>query len=255
MAEIEKLGGLAQTEILVIPIIDVSGSMQGEKIAQVNEAMSSVPQQLADINEDLLDTKLKIAPMQFSNGANWFALKNNEPAEVESFRWIDMKAAGLTDLGAACKLLSEKLTVTEKGGWMKGRGGSSPVIILISDGAPTDNYQSALATLKMRGWFKAALKFAVAVGADADKNVLAEFVGNSEAVIETETIRTNLASIIRAVIVSASACASSNASVGSLNGNNTVVTDTAGDADETLTQQVIDDIHTQLSLDNQDDLF
>ena len=255
MVELETLGGVAQTDVIVIPIIDVSGSMYGTKIGQVNEAMAEVPAQLAEINDDSVDSTLRIAPMEFSSGARWFALKNDKPAEVESFRWIDMKANGLTDLGAAFKLLNDKLTVEEKGGWMKGRGGAAPVLILISDGGPTDDYKSELEKLKKRGWFKAALKFAVAVGADADKNVLAEFTGNLEAVIDTEVVRNDLASIVKSVIVSASKTASQTASAS--NGGNLIkeVTDDGPDADAQAQQEAIDAVKDAISMDDTDDLF
>lgn len=255
MAELEQLGGVAQTEVIVIPMIDVSGSMCGEKIGKVNEAMAEVPSQLAEINDDAIESKLLIAPMEFSSGARWFSLKNNQPAEVESFRWIDMKANGLTDLGAAFKLLTEKLTIEEKGGWMKGRGGAAPVIILISDGGPTDDYQSHLKVLKQRGWFNAALKFAVAVGDDADKNVLAEFTGNQEAVIETEVIRTDLASIVKAVIVSASKTASKSASVSNSGNVSTEVQESGPEINAQAQQEAITGVQKALSMNDTDDLF
>ena len=250
MAEMEQLVGLAQTEIIVFPIIDVSGSMAGEKIGQVNEAMSAVPQQLADINEDAMDAKLKIAPMEFSSGARWFALKGNAPAEVETFRWIDMKASGLTDLGSAFKLLAEKLTVEKQGGWMKGRGGAAPVIILISDGAPTDDYRKQLDILKKRGWFRAALKFAVAVGADADKSVLAEFTGNSEAVIDTEVIRKDLASIIKTVIRTASQTASQGASQSNNSATKQEVEDISDDANQQAQKEAIENVQKNISMED-----
>lgn len=248
MANIEKLEGLAQSEIVVIPIIDVSGSMSGERIASVNDAMQDVPEELKDINESLNETKLLIAPMEFSSGARWFALQNNQPAEVESFRWIDMRANGLTDLGAAFKLLSDKLTVTEKGGWMQGRGGVAPVIILISDGDPTDDYQTELEKLKKRGWFKAALKFAVAVEG-ANMNVLAEFTGNSEAVIDTTVIKNDLASIIKTVVRTASQCQSEN---GSKSGNYDVESKNEDDTNAQAQQDAIEAVKNNLSLDSED---
>ena len=255
MSNIEELGGIAQTEIIVIPIIDVSGSMAGENIGMVNEAMAEVPAQLADINEDIIESKLLIAPMEFSSGARWFALKNDEPAEVESFRWIDMKASGLTDYGAAFKLLTEKLTVKEKGGWMNGRGGYAPVLILLSDGAPTDDYKAQLETLKRRGWFRAALKFAVAVGAGADKSVLAEFTGHQEAVIDTEVIRKDLSSIVKSVVVSASKTASQSASMSNSSRLVTEVKADGPDVDEQVQQEAIESVQTALNMDDTDDLF
>lgn len=255
MAELETLGGVAQSEVIVIPIIDVSGSMCGEKIGKVNEAMAEVPAQLAEINDDSIESKLLIAPMEFSSGARWFALKNNQPAEVESFRWIDMKANGLTDLGAAFKLLTEKLTTEDKGGWMKGRGGAAPVLILLSDGGPTDDYQKPLAELKKRGWFNAALKFAVAVGDDADKAVLTEFTGNLEAVIDTEVIRNDLASIVKAVIVSASKTASKSASISNTGNTATVVSESGPDINAQAQQEAVQNVQAALNLDDTDDLF
>lgn len=256
MAELESLGGVAQSEVIVIPIIDVSGSMAGTRIEKVNDAMSEVPAQLAEINDDSLESKLLIAPMEFSSGARWFALKNNQPAEVESFRWIDMRANGLTDLGAAFKLLAEKLTTEDKGGWMKGRGGAAPVLILISDGGPTDDYKKNLEVLKKRGWFNAALKFAVAVDEGADRNVLAEFTGNMEAVIDTQVIRNDLASIVKAVVVSASKTASKAASISNTTNPMTVVTETSGsDVNEQAQQEAIQNVQQALTLDNTDDLF
>ena len=197
MVELESMIEMPFQELLVIPIIECSGAVYGNIIGQVNEAMAEISSQLAEINDELVDSTIRIAPMEFSSGARWFALENDKPAEVESFRWIDMKASGLADLGAAFKLLNEKLTVEEKGGWMKRRGSLAPVIILISSGIPTDDYKSKLEKLKKCGWFKAALKFAVAVGADADKNMLAEFTGNEETIIGLDVIRNNLYQIIR----------------------------------------------------------
>ena len=256
MAELENLGGVTENEIIVIPIIDVSGSMCGERIGQVNEAMAEVPAQLADINENSIDAKLLIAPMEFSSGARWFSLKNNQPAEVESFRWIDMKANGLTDLGAAFKLLNEKLTSVKKGGWMNEHGGLAPVLILISDGGPTDDYQTQLNALKNRAWFKAATKFAVAVEG-ADESVLAEFTGNSEAVIDTTVIRNDLASIVKAVVVSASKAASQSASgAGSESKYNTVMESNADEVNDRAQDLANAAVNTALiNLNNASELF
>ena len=201
MELIELLEGKNDDELIIIPIIDVSGAMAGEKIARINDAFAELPSHFMDINYELFDMKMLIAPIEFSTGARWFMLKNGRPAEVESLQWINMKAGGLSNLGAAFKLLAEKLTIEDKGGWMKSRGGVAPILILISGSDPTDDYQTGLKALKNRGWFNAALKFAVAVEG-ADKSILAEFTGNSEAVIDTTAIRNDLSAIIRSIVVS-----------------------------------------------------
>lgn len=254
MAELEMLGGVAQTEVIVIPIIDVSGSMHGARIDSVNQAMREVPAQLADINDESIDAKLLIAPIEYSTGARWFALENDMPAEVESFTWVDLKTKGSTDFGAALDLLTEKLTTVENGGWMKGRGGAAPVLILISDGRPTDSYKNKLKELKKRGWFDAALKFAVAVEG-ADISILSEFTGHSEAIIDTTTIKNDLSSIVKAVIVSASKTASKSASVSNLENTTTVVVESETDLNEQVQKEAISCVKQALTLDSTDDLF
>ena len=117
--------------------------------------------------------------MQFDSSVQWL---NSEPIDSENFVWNDLQAYGLTSLGAALLELKDKLS-TKK--FMKEAVGSfAPVIILLSDGAPTDDYKSALEEIKRNNWFKHAIKVAIAIGNDADKNVLAEVVGNTEAVID-----------------------------------------------------------------------
>ena len=57
----------------------------------------------------------------------------------------------------------------------------------MSDGEPTDDFESDLAKLKDNNWFKYAIKVAVAIGDDANKEVLAKFTGTIEAVISVHT--------------------------------------------------------------------
>jgi uncharacterized protein YegL len=82
-------------------------------------------------------------------------------------------------------MLNEKLSRT---GFMNETEGSyAPSIFLMSDGAPTDDYKAGLAELKQNKWFKAAIKVAVAIGDDANKDVLQEFTGNTECVLTVRT--------------------------------------------------------------------
>jgi len=104
-------------------------------------------------------------------------------------------------LGAALRELNSKLS---KSAFLSEAAGSYvPVIILLSDGGPTDNFAGELANIKQNNWFKHAIKIAIAIGNDADKNVLAEFTGNPEAVIEVHN-KAALKAIIRFVSVTSS---------------------------------------------------
>lgn len=179
-------------------LIDTSGSMEGTKIGAVNDAITSVLPMLEEISAGNTDAEIKVAALEFSSGVDWLY---SEPKEASDFVWQDVKAAGLTSLGQACAELSSKLS---RNGFMKSPSGCfAPAIILLSDGGPTDDYQSGLARLKANNWFKSAIKVAIAIGDDADKDVLKEFTGSSEAVITVHNIEA-LKQIIRLVAVTSS---------------------------------------------------
>src|SRR5438874_1410085 len=55
-----------------------------------------------------------------------------------------------------------------------------PVLVLISDGQPTDDFQSGLTALMRQPWGIKAVRIAIAIGEDADLSVLEAFVGNRE---------------------------------------------------------------------------
>ena len=64
-------------------------------------------------------------------------------------------------------------------------GNLMPIIIVMSDGYANDEYLKPLEEIKKNRWFKRATKIGFAIGDDADLEMLAKIVGDSEAVIKT----------------------------------------------------------------------
>jgi uncharacterized protein YegL len=221
MALTDKIEIPRRTMVLFF-VIDTSGSMDGSKIGAVNTAIEEVIPAIKDVSDENADAQIKIAALEFSNGARWITL--NGPVEADQFRWNYLNAEGVTDLGAACKTLNEKLST--KAFMKEATGSFAPAIFLLSDGEPTDDWARELAALKQNNWFKAAVKVAIAIGDDADKNVLKEFTGNIEAVLETHNAAT-LKKMIKFVSVRASQVASKSFNVN----------DTAGDLGDAQKQQ------------------
>lgn len=200
-------------------LIDTSGSMSGNKIGTVNDAIVNVLPMLEDISSSNPDAEIKVAALEFSNGTKWLY---NEPKSVEDFKWIDVQAGGLTSLGEACLELNSKLS---RSGYMKSASGSyAPAIILLSDGGPTDNFDGGLQTIQGNNWFKNAIRIAIAIGDDADLDVLARFTGNSEAVIKVQNIDA-LKQIIRIVAVTSSQIGSKSSSAGDTSKQDQVIKD------------------------------
>ena len=182
-------------------LVDTSGSMMGDKLGSVNSAMEeAITVDLPDISSANDDAKIRIAIMQFSTGCAWIT-PNSGPIPIGDVIWNDLTPNGITDLGAACKELDSKLSRT---GFLQSQTGAyAPVILLFSDGGPTDDWESGLKKLKENNWFKHAIKIAVAIGDDADRDVLAAFTGTPEAVIGVRDKQT-LKALIRKVSVRAS---------------------------------------------------
>jgi len=86
-----------------------------------------------------------------------------------------VNADGVTDMGKALAMLADELKVEK----MPGRG-LPPVLLLLSDGQPTDDFNSGLKALMDEPWGKKAVRIAIAIGEDADEEVLQKFIGNPE---------------------------------------------------------------------------
>ncbi len=178
MGKFDKVEGVAKRVLTLFFLVDVSGSMTGEKIGTVNTTMEEILPTLRKISADNADAMMKMSVLKFSKGAEWVY---ENPRDIQEFEWQYLIAKGVTDLGAACMELNGKLSKDE---YMKTASGSyAPVIILLSDGEPTDDYRSGLATLKNNNWYKYATKAAIGIGDHADYGVLAEFTEDENMVI------------------------------------------------------------------------
>ena len=211
-------------------LVDTSGSMSGPKIGALNTAVRETLPIVKEISANNTDSKIKIAVLEFSSGCDWMY---PTPTDVETFEWRDLQAGGLTSLGEAYNNLSQKLSQSH-GFMMEAIGSFAPVIILLSDGAPTDHPEHALDKLKANNWFKVATKIAIAIGDDCIKSTLIDFTGNAEGVLTVHNVD-ELKKIIRMVSVTASRVNSKNTSAGkdapdkATETVNTIQTDIAND--------------------------
>ena len=219
MALLDDVVSVPRRTMTLFFVIDTSGSMDGNKIGAVNDAVVNVLPMLDEISQTNPDAEIKVAALEFSSGTQWLY---TEPKLASEFVWQDVKAGGLTSLGAACVELNNKLS---RNGFMQAASGSfAPAIILLSDGGPTDDFQGGLSKLKSNNWYKAAIKVAIAIGDDADKDVLKDFTGSSEAVFTVHNIEA-LKQIIRVVAVTSSQIGSKSSTAGDVTKQDQVIKD------------------------------
>lgn len=205
---LENVEGIKKRTATVFFLIDRSGSMYGTKIGSVNHAMGEAIPEMCKIVEDSADADLNVAVLLFSAGAEWMT---PQPVNVADFRWNNIEADAVTDFGYALKMLNDKLSRKEDGFMKEASESYAPAFILMSDGQPTDEYKTNLEFLKNNGWFKYGSKTAIAIGNDADKNVLEDFTGNSKSVIEVHNAK-DLAKVIKFVSVTSSQIATNSSS-------------------------------------------
>jgi len=166
-------GELATRPLHFIWICDCSGSMMAEgKIQSLNTAIKEALPAMRKVADENPNATVLVRALKFSSGAQWVS---KDPTPVENFKWFDLDADGVTDMGKALSILADELKIPP----MTDRA-LPPVLVLISDGQPTDDFDSGLKKLMDQAWGKKAVRISIAIGGDADNDVLQKFIGSSE---------------------------------------------------------------------------
>jgi uncharacterized protein YegL len=166
-------GELASRPLHFVWIADSSGSMEQDgKIQALNNAIREAIPHMRKVAEDNPNAQVLVRAVKFSNGAQWHI---SQPTPVADFAWQDLPAEGETEMGKALALVAEQLKMPP----MSNRA-LPPVLVLISDGQPTDDFEAGLKALLDEPWGKKAVRIAIAIGQDADHEVLQKFIGHPE---------------------------------------------------------------------------
>ena len=165
-------GPLATRPLHFIFLADCSGSMGGDRIQALNHAIREAIPHMREVARGNPNAEVLVRAVKFSVGAQWH---HSQPTNVESFEWRDLSAGGSTDMGQALTLVSGTLKTPP----MPERA-LPPVLVLVSDGGPTDNFDAGLRTLMAEPWGKKAVRLAIAIGEGANLDVLQRFIGHNE---------------------------------------------------------------------------
>ena len=85
-------GELATRPLHFFWAVDCSGSMYGEKIGSVNNAIQSVIPEMQSEAQNNPNARLLVRTLKFSSGASWVTAT---PVEIEKFAWDDLDANGV----------------------------------------------------------------------------------------------------------------------------------------------------------------
>jgi uncharacterized protein YegL len=142
------------------------------KIQALNTAIREAIPHMQKVADDNPNAQVLVRAVAFGSGAQWHI---SQPTPVSDFVWEDLSASGETDLGRALLAVADQLKIPP----MTDRA-LPPVLVLLSDGQPTDDFESGLKALVEQPWGRKAVRIAIAIGGDADREVLQRFIGNSE---------------------------------------------------------------------------
>lgn len=193
---------LAGRPLHFVFLLDGSGSMAVDgKIEALNQAVRDALPHLRDLASQNPFVEIFVRAIVFADGSHWHI---PEPTPVHDVPWPPVVAGGYTDLGSALTKVADVLRVPP----METRA-FPPVLVIISDGRPTDDFESGLQRLMSEPWGRRAVRLAIAIGADADLDVLARFIGDPGIPPFSAHDPEQLAYLVRFVSTAASQLASS----------------------------------------------
>jgi len=142
------------------------------KIQSLNTAIKEAIPHMQDVADENPNAQVLVRAVKFSDGAQWHL---SQPTDIADFKWEDLEAGGVTAMGMALGIVADQLKIPP----MTDRA-LPPVLVLISDGQPTDDFAGGLQALMNEPWGRKAVRVAIAIGEDADQEVLKRFIGNPE---------------------------------------------------------------------------
>ena len=167
---------VSKKSLVVFFLIDTSGSMKGKKMGELNTVMEELIPEIRRVGE--ADTDVKVAVLTFSTEVRWMYAN---PIPIEDFEWARLRASVVTSMGAAFKELNHRMS---RNSFLNSPSLSfAPVIFLMTDGYPSDDYKEGLRELQTNSWYKFGLKAALGIGQEANDNILAEFTGSKDTVV------------------------------------------------------------------------
>lgn len=152
----------------VVLLLDVSGSMSGDKIDNLNKAVKEMLDTFAQ--EEKMETEIIVSVISFG-GQVHLQIPFTKASQIE---WQGLQVNGNTPMGTAINMakamIEDKETTPSRA--------YRPTVVLVSDGQPTDSniWKQAMADFISDGRSSKCDRMALAIGRDADETVLKHFI-------------------------------------------------------------------------------
>jgi uncharacterized protein YegL len=171
MSQLSDFTIAAPRPLPVLILADVSGSMSEHgKIDSLNQAVAEMIKSFAAELPDRAEIQVSI--ITFGGDR---AKVHSDLTPAAKAPWTAMLASGRTPLGEAVSLATAMIEDRQR---IPSRA-YRPAIVLVSDGQPTDEWKDPVQRLLTSDRGSRADRFALGIGDDADKAMLAAFLADS----------------------------------------------------------------------------
>ena len=170
MSLLDTYEPVASRTLPVVLLLDTSGSMkEDDKIDVLNDSVTEMIEELTDV--DAGHGYITLSIITFGGNQGEIVTRNVPVADIE---FASLEARGRTPMGSGFRLARELIEDREA---FPSRS-FLPTVALVSDGIPTDpSWEPELELLLDSERGKKATRFSLAIGADADRDLLARFSG------------------------------------------------------------------------------
>lgn len=137
-------GFMGEANLRRLPVyllLDCSGSMAGDPIIAVNEGLGQLYREL--INNPRAVETASLGVITFGGQASKYPL-----TPIDQFQPPALNASGGTPMGGAFRALADSIGQDLKPNANGVKGDYSPLVFLLTDGEPTDEWQGQVARLK-----------------------------------------------------------------------------------------------------------
>lgn len=194
MSELKRFQVQTARPLPIIVLADTSGSMAVDgKIEALNKGLKDMIASFS--SESRLRAEIQVSVITFGGSQAELNLPLTSAHQLQSF--TPLVAEGMTPLGGALKLASQMIEDATRV--------YTPVVVLVSDGYPNDDWEVPFARLINGERSSKATRFAMAIGADADEQMLRDFANDPEAPLFRAENARDIHRFFRAVSMSVSA--------------------------------------------------
>ena len=174
--DVTKFASSKAKPLPIILLLDESGSMSGDKINKLNEAVRKMLGSFK--KEETQASEFLVSIIGFGgrdNGDGTGARIINPPTSATNIIFGGVSAMGMTPLGGALKLAKGIVEDKEQTPSRAYR----PLVVLVTDGYPNDSWEQPFVDFVEYGRSAKCDRMALAVGGDTDMSMLQRFVAGT----------------------------------------------------------------------------